>query len=122
MFTFGSGIILSAPDRWAAENTPQGIFVANGPSYQVRGEIDPIKIIDITSTVLACFGCDVPTDMSGSVLSIFEDNPSWDCREPIDIAVTSTADRLDEVAERLSDFGIYGMKIVLRTQSDFRTR
>ena len=35
----GGGQIQTKPDRWAAENTRSGIFLASGPSFDAQGEI-----------------------------------------------------------------------------------
>ncbi len=39
----GGGTIQSGPDRWAAENTPYGIFAASGPDFEPQGELDRIS-------------------------------------------------------------------------------
>jgi predicted AlkP superfamily phosphohydrolase/phosphomutase len=101
----GGGSVSSAPDRWAAENTPHGLFVANGPDYAAAGEIDPIDIVDIAPTVVASFGCGVPTDMRGTVLPVFADDRTWEHREPLETTATATTDRSGEVADRLRDLG-----------------
>lgn len=101
----GGGHVLSSPDRWAAENTPRGMFVASGPDFASHGEIDPIEITDIAPTVLSSFGCDIPTDMRGTVLSVFLSNPSLEYRDPIEITTADTTNRPDEVANRLQNLG-----------------
>ena len=100
----GGGEVFSAPDRWAAENTPRGIFVANGPDYEARGENTRVEIVDIAPTVLSSFGCAVPTDMCGTVLPILAD-PSQERREPIERAAAERAERSVEVTDRLKQLG-----------------
>ncbi|WP_264555209.1 alkaline phosphatase family protein [Halocatena marina] len=101
----GGGTIQSGPDRWAAENTPHGIFVANGPDFDDRGEIESISILDIAPTLLAAVGSDIPTDMQGSVLPVFETEPSWDTREPIAVSEKGEQNRSDQVTDRLKQLG-----------------
>jgi predicted AlkP superfamily phosphohydrolase/phosphomutase len=101
----GGGTVQSAPDRWAAENTPRGIFVASGPDFDVRGEIDPIDIVDIAPTILASFGCAIPTDMRGTVLPIFADDSSLEYRDPIEITTSNMSERSDEMENRLKNLG-----------------
>ena len=100
----GGGEVMTAPDRWAAENTNTGIFVANGPDFAAKGQRERISILDLAPTVLASLGCDVPTDMRGEVLDVFVEDPEVSEREPLtDTSRRSTAG--DEVADRLQQLG-----------------
>jgi predicted AlkP superfamily phosphohydrolase/phosphomutase len=100
----GGGEVMTAPDRWAAENTNTGIFLANGPDFVADGKRDPIDIVDIAPTILAGAGCAIPTDMRGAVLDIFETTPDWETREPLpDPASQSTVN--EEIADRLEQLG-----------------
>ncbi|HET7324367.1 MAG TPA: nucleotide pyrophosphatase, partial [Halococcus sp.] len=101
----GGGTVMSAPKRWAAENTSQGMFVAAGPSFEPHGEINRIEVTDIAPTVLASFGCDVPTDMRGTVLPILTDKPSWEYRTPLETTATESVERSEEVTDRLTQLG-----------------
>jgi predicted AlkP superfamily phosphohydrolase/phosphomutase len=101
----GGGTVRSAPDRWAAENTPRGLFVASGPDFDARGEIDRIDIVDIAPTVLASFGCDIPVDMRGTVLPILTGEPSWDHRAPLETTAATATDHSGAVADRLKQLG-----------------
>jgi predicted AlkP superfamily phosphohydrolase/phosphomutase len=101
----GGGQVTTAPDRWAAENTPHGIFVASGPGVADRGELDEISILDIAPTVLAGMGSDVPTDMRGEVLDVFETDPDVGEREPIAFRERDRVGDGDEVADRLKQLG-----------------
>jgi predicted AlkP superfamily phosphohydrolase/phosphomutase len=100
----GGGSITTAPDRWAAENTPQGIFVAHGPDVRPAGELDSMSILDIAPTVLSGAGSAIPTDMDGDVLPIFETDPEPGSREPIAVEGRS-GERADEVTKRLEQLG-----------------
>lgn len=101
----GGGTIQTGPDRWAAENTPHGIFAATGPDFDDRGEIDPISILDIAPTLLVSVGSDVPTDMHGEVLPIFDSTPAWDTRQPIDPDGRYDPQQSDHVTNRLKQLG-----------------
>jgi len=101
----GGGAVQTEPHRWAAENTPTGVFVANGPDIRERGEIDEIDIRDIAPTVLASHGLDVPTDMDGEVLDVFTDDPDVGTREPIAFEGAADPDGGEAVEERLKQLG-----------------
>lgn len=87
----GGGEILTTPDRWAAENTPHGIFLATGPDFRGRGELSDVSILDIAPTLLVAHDCAVPTDMDGEVLPLFDPDRSWDERDPIRVDRTAAA-------------------------------
>ena len=101
----GGNNVVTKPDRWAAENTPTGIFLANGPDFQARGDIGEIAIQDMMPTILASHGVDIPTDIDGAVLDIFVDQPDVGSREPINYETTRAATDSDEVADRLKQLG-----------------
>ncbi|RXK46701.1 alkaline phosphatase family protein [Halorientalis pallida] len=101
----GGGTIQTGPDRWAAENTPNGIFLATGPDFAETGQLDDISILDIAPTLLVASGCAVPEDMTGEVLDIFADDRDWDRREPITLADEDDSRDDEEVAERLKQLG-----------------
>jgi predicted AlkP superfamily phosphohydrolase/phosphomutase len=101
----GGGAVQTRPDRWAAENTPTGIFVASGPDIRDRGEVDEVDIRDIAPTVLASQGLDVPTDMDGEVLDVFTERPDVGTREPIAHDESGGPGEDEAVAERLKQLG-----------------
>lgn len=101
----GGGEVATGPDRWAAENTPQGIFVASGPDVAARGRLDETSILDIAPTILAGAGCAVPTDARGDVLPIFETAPDVERREPIAPAEARGGRAGEAVADRLKQLG-----------------
>jgi len=100
-----AGAIAAGPDRWAAENTRHGIFLANGPDFTASGELDRISILDMAPTLLVAAGCDVPRDMTGEVLPIVAGDPDWGRRDPIRIDDGARAEAGDEVADRLQQLG-----------------
>ena len=100
----GGGEVRTAPDRWAAENTRNGIFLASGPDYASEGEIDRISITDMAPTILAAHGVDIPTDMVGEVLPIHSETPDVGERAPIDIGARGEGTS-EEVADRLQQLG-----------------
>jgi len=101
----GGGEIQTLPDRWEAENTPHGIFLASGPDFQHNGQLSEMSILDIAPTLLVAHGCDVPTDMRGEVLDVFEEGRTWGERDPIDLGDGVGVRDDDEVAERLQQLG-----------------
>jgi len=101
----GRRVVQTRPDRWAAENTPTGIFVANGPDYENRGDIGEIDIRDIAPTILASYGVDTPTDVDGEVLDIFREAPDVGTQDPIDPDRAGGGGDDEEVADRLKELG-----------------
>ena len=77
--------IPAEPAGPAIEHRPYGIFVAKGPGIRKGEVVHGASVLDLTPTVLACFGLPVGEDMDGKPLvTIFEDTPeiatvpSWD--------------------------------------------
>ncbi|MFW5965740.1 MAG: alkaline phosphatase family protein [Halodesulfurarchaeum sp.] len=101
----GGGEIMTGPDRWAAENTPYGIFLAIGPEFESRGEIERISILDMAPTILAAHGVPIPTDMEGEVLPIRSRDSEWEYREPLSARDRSREYDRDTVTERLEQLG-----------------
>jgi len=101
----GGSEIQTTPDRWAAENTPTGIFVASGPDFRTRGEIPEIDIRDIAPTILATHGVDIPSDVDGDVLDVLVDDPDVGTQDPIDHETVRGGGPSDEVADRLTELG-----------------
>ena len=101
----GGGAVQTEPDRWAAENTPTGMFVANGPDIRERGDIGEVDIRDIAPTILASHGLDIPADMDGEVLDVFVEDPDVGRRDPIPYDGGRPAGDDEEVAERLEQLG-----------------
>lgn len=100
----GKGNVTTEPDRWAAENSRHGIFAVNGPDFRSLGEMEQTSITDIAPTILASFGIDIPTDMVGEYLHIFQDNPGVGTQSPI--SRDGMLDKqYDEVADRLKQLG-----------------
>lgn len=99
----GSGVVQTVPKRWAAENTPEGIFIANGPDYQQLGEIAPVKILDIMPTILASYGVPRPEDVDGEILPIVERDDRT--QSPITLSRTNNDQRDETVGDRLRQLG-----------------
>ena len=108
----GHGEAFSTPTNWHGENVPDGMVLFHGNDI-ASGQIDPIRISDITPTILHWLGLAVPEDMDGEpVASAFEaeSDPSQRSVEYRQSLQKRTGDaqeeRLDnEVAERLEDIG-----------------
>lgn len=101
----GGNEIMTTPDRWAAENTPTGIFVANGSDIKARGDIGEIDIQDIMPTILTSHGTEVPTDVDGDVLEILIDPPEINTCEPIDYGTARKSTESNDVEARLKQLG-----------------
>ncbi|MFB6109354.1 MAG: alkaline phosphatase family protein [Halodesulfurarchaeum sp.] len=101
----GGGQVTTGPDRWVAENTPHGIFVATGPAFEARGELDRISILDMAPTILAAHGTAVPTDVDGDVLPILADDRPVETREPLTFDRRAGSAGADAVEQRLQQLG-----------------
>ena len=101
----GGEEVMTEPDRWAAENTSTGIFLATGPDFRSRGDIGEIAIQDIMPTILASHGVDIPTDIDGDVLDIFVEKPDVGTQKPISHEDTGMATDSTEVEDRLKQLG-----------------
>ena len=101
----GGGEVTTAPDRWAAENTRHGIFVASGPDFESRGELDRVSIRDLAPTILAAHGCAVPEDMTGEVLPVLAGEPEVTRRDPLPAPGEEDRRASEEVSERLQQLG-----------------
>jgi len=101
----GGGEVTTGPDRWAAENTPHGVFLAAGPDIAARGELDRVSILDLAPTLLTLHGCAVPTDMRGEVLPVFPEEPTVRRREPLTLGGADRGRADEAVTERLERLG-----------------
>ena len=101
----GGGEVTTGPDRWAAENTRHGIFLASGPDFEAAGELDRVSIRDIAPTLLAAHGCAVPTDMTGEVLPVLAGDAAVESRDPLSLADAGRRGTAEEVGERLQQLG-----------------
>jgi predicted AlkP superfamily phosphohydrolase/phosphomutase len=99
----GGGEIMTQPDRWAAENTRSGIFVASGPDFESAGDLGTIEITDIMPTVLASFGINTPTDIHGKALPIVHEEVST--RDPIRLSQEDRTQSGSTVEDRLKQLG-----------------
>lgn len=99
----GGGKIMTDPDRWAAENTRSGIFVASGPDFDPQGHFAEISIIDIMPTILASQNVPIPTDIDGEILPIADQ--SVGTQSPIEFEDASQTDHGTGVTDRLKQLG-----------------
>ena len=106
-----------SPVKWALNgrlggtHRVEGIFAVNGP-HVIAGKRRNAEIADITPTLLAMLGLEVPADMEGKVLSDLFDPALKVCFRPprkaepqpaVQEVYTEEEQRL--IAERLSDLG-----------------
>ena len=68
--------IPAEPAGPAIEHRPYGIFVARGPGIRAGETVHGASVLDLTPTVLTCFGLPTGEDMDGKPLvTIFEETP-----------------------------------------------
>ena len=101
----GGGRVRAEPDRWAAENTRNGIFLAGGPDFDTVGRLDQVSICDIAPTVLLAHDCAIPSDVDGDVLPILAGDPHPETREPITRSGAEGDRDTDGVEDRLKQLG-----------------
>jgi predicted AlkP superfamily phosphohydrolase/phosphomutase len=99
----GGGETQAKPQRWKAENSMHGIFVADGPDFEAQGHLDEISIIDIMPTLLSAQGLAIPTDVDGEVLPIVSGTNGT--RQPIERSTTGESRAGGEVENRLKQLG-----------------
>lgn len=64
----GGNKIFYNPDKWIAENSRYGIFIANGPHISKEKKVEGIRILDLAPTILYMMKIDVPVNMDGRIL------------------------------------------------------
>ena len=101
----GRRVVQADPDRWAAENTTTGIFLAAGPDVEARGDVGAVDIRDIAPTIMAAHGVDLPTDIDGEIIDVLDPEPDVGTREPIDIGDRRGSEAGEAVADRLKQLG-----------------
>ncbi len=101
----GGGTVMSGPDRWAAENTPYGMFVANGPAFEPQGELDRVSILDIAPTILSAHGVAIPEDMDGTIIDTLSGDIPAQRQEPISLDERTGSTEQETVEERLQQLG-----------------
>jgi len=80
--SIGNRRIFEQPQRWRAENTTEGIFIAHGPCFKQGTEASNISILDLAPTILHLMGIPIPADTDGKVLTeIFRDGSAPASRE-----------------------------------------
>ena len=99
----GGDKIQTKPQRWEAENSMHGIFVADGPDFKSQGQLEEISITDIMPTILSAQGVSVPTDVDGEVLPIVTNTSGT--QEPITRNVSQDNDSGNTVENRLKQLG-----------------
>ena len=67
--SIGNKNIFEEPQRWRAENTTEGIFIAGGPAFKQGIEAENVTILDLAPTILYLMGVPVPDDLDGRILS-----------------------------------------------------
>ena len=84
-----------------------GIFIAHGPDFRRSGERDlPMRIIDLTPTILFMFGARIPSNMDGKVLlDIFDpESPILRRKVKLKTHVEAEKTRIRQRVRRLKRF------------------
>ncbi|WP_136688488.1 alkaline phosphatase family protein [Halorhabdus amylolytica] len=101
----GGGRTRTEPDRWAAENTRNGIFIAGGPDFEAEGELAQVSILDIAPTILLAHDCAIPTDIDGEALPIVVGDPEPGTRAPLPSGRSAGERDTGGVEDRLKQLG-----------------
>jgi hypothetical protein len=97
---------MDTPDKWRAENVPDGLFLAHGKTVATRGDIGTISILDIAPTVLYSMEEAIPDDFEGNPLQAVNEprgEPTY--REPLPDRGKRASEIGDAARERLADIG-----------------
>ncbi len=104
--------VFAAPEKWAADNVLEGLFLAWGPDFAPTGRVEGIHILDLAPTILHVMGLPIPDDVDGRVLGDLLAPDSEPARRPVthrpagphvDTAYTDEDEA--EIADRLSALG-----------------
>ena len=104
--------VFRTPERWVAENVPEGLFLAWGPDFDSQGYVESIRILDLAPTILHVMDVPIPDDVDGRVLSELLAPDSEAARRPVtfrpaetqtDAAYTAKDEA--EIATRLTSLG-----------------
>jgi predicted AlkP superfamily phosphohydrolase/phosphomutase len=82
--------VFEAPEKWAADNVLEGLFLAWGPDFAQKGHFEGTRIIDLAPTILHVMGAPVPDDMDGRVLSELLAPDSEAARRPVAFRIAET--------------------------------
>jgi len=104
--------VFAAPEKWAADNVVEGLFLAWGPDFALRGPVEGTRILDLAPTILHLMGLPVPDDVDGRVLDhLFAPDSEAAHRSvafrPADARVDTayTTEDEAEIADRLTALG-----------------
>lgn len=72
---FGEKLFIDSSDfEHTGTHRRDGVFIVKGPGIRSKGRLEGLRIVDVAPTVLYSFGCEVPRDMDGRVLTdLFEE-------------------------------------------------
>lgn len=78
IFEQGSGVhtsggvgypeVFRTPEKWAADNVLEGLFLAWGPDFAPQSRMEGTRIIDLAPIILHVMGMPIPHDVDGRVL------------------------------------------------------
>jgi len=104
--------VFERPEKWAADNVLEGLFLAWGPDFTPCGRVEGVRILDLAPTILHVMGHPVPDDVDGRVLSELLAPESEAAHRPVAFRPTEaqtdaayTAEDEEEIAARLAALG-----------------
>ncbi len=63
-------------EKWKGENKKYGLFAAIGKDVAKQGQLPNTKILDLAPTIIDYFGVNIPSDIDGKNLQVFENKLS----------------------------------------------
>jgi predicted AlkP superfamily phosphohydrolase/phosphomutase len=91
---YGENLVSDPIQKGRGSHRMNGIFIAYGPDFQQGGERDhPMRIIDLTPTILFMFGAGIPSDMDGRALLDLFDPESPILRRPVKVVKSHEVER-----------------------------
>nr|WP_276249007.1 alkaline phosphatase family protein [Haladaptatus sp. YSMS36] len=101
--------ISGPPQKFKADNHPQGILLASGPDISEEGNLNQAKLYDLAPTILHLLGHPIPDDMDGKVLSSLFSQDSQPERNDVRTIpgqiLDSSTQESTKVENRLRDLG-----------------
>lgn len=101
----GDNPAFTEPDGWQAENVRTGLYLFDGPAVEKEGPAEA-SITDIAPTLLHAMNCAIPSDMDGTPLDVFPDDPEY-C-DPLPYEDDDGIQGSKQIKSRLEDLGYLG--------------
>ncbi|MDA4116234.1 MAG: alkaline phosphatase family protein, partial [Thaumarchaeota archaeon] len=112
-FEFASNSLVTEHPVYSGNHKPDGVLICAGPDLVGRGELAPASIIQITPTILALHGIEIPSFIDGDIVeavigrrgTMEKSPPALQITETVADAQGLTEEETVEITDRLKDLG-----------------